>query len=285
LTGRDLRDVATHFRFGENWADYAMRIDEVAVARACGALKRLCGRSDLSGLTFLDIGSGSGLQSVAALKMGAGQVVAMDIDADSVTTTENTLRRFAPPGSSYKVMQCSVFEMAGKDSNLYDIVYSWGVLHHTGSMIEAIRLSAEKVRPGGQICLALYAKTKLCRFWKWEKRLYSSASPTFQAWARQTYVVCKWAISFAAHARRGQWFNLNAHIENYDRERGMNFWNDVHDWLGGYPYESIEPDDAKALMERLGFIEERRFLVPGRRLGLTGSGCDEYSFVRRAINS
>ena len=79
---------------------------------------------------------------------------------------------------------------------------------------------------------------------------------------------------------RGQWFNLSTYIEDYGRRRGMNFWNDVHDWLGGYPYESIAPDDAKALMERLGFIEERSFLgSPGRHLGILGSGCDEYSFV------
>jgi hypothetical protein len=119
-----------------------------------------------------------------------------------------------------------------------------------------------KSSPRGQICLALYAKTRLCRFWKWEKRLYSSASPTFQSWARQTYAVWFWAISFASHLRRGQWFKLSTSIEHYDPKRGMNFWN-----------ESIEPDDAKALMERLGFIEERRFLDPGRRLGLLGSGC------------
>src|SRR5687768_14830032 len=83
----DLTALETHFAFGENWADFAHVIDEKHVNAAIDGLRRLLGDVDLKGKRFLDIGCGSGLHSLAALKLGAADVVAIDLDPRSVETT------------------------------------------------------------------------------------------------------------------------------------------------------------------------------------------------------
>ena len=41
--------------------------------------------------------------------------------------------------------------------SLFDIVYSWGVLHHTGDVWHAIENAASRVKPGGIFYIALYS--------------------------------------------------------------------------------------------------------------------------------
>ncbi|MCA3275110.1 MAG: class I SAM-dependent methyltransferase [Methylobacterium sp.] len=122
---------------------------------------------------MLDIGCGSGLHSLAALRLGAARVHAIDLDRLSVETTRDLLGRYAA-GEAWTVEELSVFDMAGLPQ--YDIVYSWGVLHHTGAMRRAIGEAAARVAPGGLLCLALYRRTPFCGLWRIEKRLYC-ASP------------------------------------------------------------------------------------------------------------
>jgi len=166
----ELTQVGSHFRFGENWAEFAQGIDPARIEQACGEMARLLGREDISGLRFLDIGSGSGLHALAALKLGAAQVIATDIDPDSVETTRKLLERFAVDGR-WRAERRSVLEIRPEDYGRFDIVYSWGVLHHTGAMYDAIRAAAALVGESGRFCTALYGRTALCNFWRWEKRL------------------------------------------------------------------------------------------------------------------
>src|SRR5205085_4127884 len=119
----DLIDVSTHFRFGQNWADYSKLVDERRIADARVSVESLCG--DLSGKTFLDIGSGSGLFSVSALRLGAREVLALDIDADSVATTRKLLSQ--EDKRNWRAEQISVFDLPKRIDETFDVVYSWGV--------------------------------------------------------------------------------------------------------------------------------------------------------------
>lgn len=272
----DLRNADTHFAFGENWARYAEQIDPAKVQEAVRSLQRLSGRNDLTGLRMLDIGCGSGLHSLAALELGAARVVAVDIDPNSVATTRTVLDRFAKGGDA-RVEQRSVFELSPDELGQFDVVYSWGVLHHTGDMVPALERAASLVKPGGVLLFALYRRTFLCGFWKVEKKWYASASPRAQGRAQRAYVAWFRLISWVARRR-----SADAYIDSY-KGRGMDFHHDVHDWLGGYPYESILPADVDVLMTRLGLTHQASFLCranPGRSHGLLGSGCDEYRYVR-----
>lgn len=108
---QDLKDVTSRFSFGENWASYAKSIGDVEIDEAVAGLRRLTGTADLAGKRFLDIGCGSGIHCLAALPLGAAGVVAVDIDADSVATTEAMLVKHAGRGT-YRVERCSVFDLS-----------------------------------------------------------------------------------------------------------------------------------------------------------------------------
>ena len=80
----DLKSVENHFAFGRNWKSYAEMIDEVKIAKAEDGLRALIPEAEFKGRTFLDIGCGSGLHALCAVRFGAARVQAIDIDSDSV---------------------------------------------------------------------------------------------------------------------------------------------------------------------------------------------------------
>jgi 2-polyprenyl-3-methyl-5-hydroxy-6-metoxy-1,4-benzoquinol methylase len=153
-----LLDRDTHFAFGENWQRYAELIDQRRIDNAIEGLRKLF-PDGISGKTFLDLGCGSGLHSLAALMLEARSVTAVDIDETSVATTRDILRRFAAD-KNWNAEVRSVFDL-GTDDGQFDIVYSWGVLHHTGDMWRAITLATQLVTSGGMLALAIYTRTRM----------------------------------------------------------------------------------------------------------------------------
>ncbi len=266
------------FRFGENWRRFLELLDESRIARAQASLADMLGSSNLKGRVFLDIGSGSGLFSLAARRLGA-RVHSFDFDPSSVACTATLRERFFPGDPDWTVAEGSVLDPAFMQAlPMADIVYSWGVLHHTGRMYEAVRQAATKVKPGGLFYLALYRKTWFCGLWKIEKRVFSGAGPGLRAllrgaWVGKTRLAC---------ALRGQGFD--AMLRDYEATsgRGMDYWRDVDDWLGGYPYESITPPACRRYMASLGFSMQREKAVTQGVHLADSSGCDEWVFRRDA---
>lgn len=257
------------YDFGRNWAELASRFDVSNVNQSAIDLTRLVG--DVEGKTFLDIGCGSGLHSAAALKLGAKSVHAIDYDEDCVSTTNAVLAKFQQD-SDWKVNRADVLDSSTLPPGLFDIVYSWGVLHHTGNMWKAIENAASRVAPGGRFCIALYLKTPFCSAWAMEKKLYAQ-----NKWLRP---LIKWpyAAAFMA-AKTIRTGDAISYVRNYKSSRGMEFMVDIDDWLGGYPYESVEPEELKRFVARFGFVQEAAF---GERAGsgLFGTGCGEWRFVK-----
>jgi 2-polyprenyl-3-methyl-5-hydroxy-6-metoxy-1,4-benzoquinol methylase len=265
-----LRDLSSHFAFGQNWASYADLIDDERLAEAERGLVRLLGPDGLRGRSFLDIGCGSGLHAVAAARLGAARILAVDIDPRSVDTARAVLRRHAPQAAA-QIRELSVFDLDPIATERFEVVYSWGVLHHTGAMREAMRIAAQVVAPGGLFAFALYRKARMCGFWAREKRWYAAASPGAQAAARTAYVT----LLRAGLTVKGR--NFKRYVADYKSGRGMDFQHDVHDWMGGYPYESIAAGDVDQLMRGLRFEHVRSFTRP-LSLGFFGSGCDEFVY-------
>ncbi len=140
-------------------------------------------------------------------------------------------------------------------------------------MRAALENAARLVGPGGTFVIALYNRTPSCRIWAWEKRWYAGATPAAQRRARRVY-----AALLRLHCLlRGR--DFAAYVEGYRSKRGMDFDHDVHDWLGGYPYESVPPSEVASMLGRLGLAHVRSTLLPFS-LGLLGSGCNEYVYRR-----
>lgn len=221
---QDLTRAETHFAFGRNWAEYATKITEAEVREAEAGLSRLLGGERLDGKRFLDIGSGSGVHSLAALRLGAREVVAVDIDADSVATTRAVLSRFASDGV-YRIERKSVFDLDPTEWGTFDVVYSWGVLHHTGDLDRALACAARMVAPEGLIVVALYRRIWMDPFWRWEKRWYAQASRAAQARARWVYVTLfRLGLRLTGRGLRTVWRPIAASAEWITTTTCMTGW-------------------------------------------------------------
>lgn len=264
-----LTERETHFEFGENWKNYSRTIDQKRIASAIEGVKKLF-PDGLMGKTFLDIGCGSGLHSLAALSLGAASITAVDIDENCVSTTQDLLTKYAPD-LKWTAKVASVFDTSPDTLGKFDVVYSWGVLHHTGDMWRAIDCAVRFVNPGGWFAIAIYSATPCDSMWKAEKKFYSQAPRPVQWSIRQIYM----ATFLAAKTLLGG--NPISYVRKYSEVRGMNFSHDAHDWLGGYPYETASADEMLERIGALGFAEVRSFRLP-LTTGLFGSGCHEFVF-------
>jgi 2-polyprenyl-6-hydroxyphenyl methylase/3-demethylubiquinone-9 3-methyltransferase len=261
------------FKFGENWRQFLELLSDERIHEAERSLTTMLGMARLDNRSFLDIGSGSGVFSLAARNLGA-DVTSFDYDSASVACTRSLKERFHPDDGRWRIMEGSVLDSAFMGTlPHFDIVYSWGVLHHTGDLDLALRNAAAKVKPGGLFFVALYRKTWLCPLWRIEKRLYSSSGPRVQAAIRSVY----WTVLGAAIlVVRGTRIRRSGELG----PRGMDAERDMHDWLGGYPYESITPVDVKRYAAELGF-ELRRQVIKSEGIHWV-PGCDEFILQRHS---
>lgn len=268
----DLRVADTHYAFGTNWKDYVRKLDEAAIEQATLDFSALVPEECVRGKDVVDIGSGSGLHGLAALRLGARSLLALDIDRDSVEATASTLANFAP-GGDYRVIEKSILDHDAADLGEFDLVYSWGVLHHTGAMWDAIDAASKRVKPGGVFALAIYRRTPLCWLWRIEKRIFTNAGETTRRVIRAIFTGA-YQVGLLATGRSPQ-----GYIEDYKKVRGMNWYNDVDDWLGGYPYESATEAQIERFLQKRGFTAQ--YVKPAKRkLGVFGTGCAEFRFQR-----
>jgi 2-polyprenyl-6-hydroxyphenyl methylase/3-demethylubiquinone-9 3-methyltransferase len=267
-------DQSKHFAFGKNWADYSRTITEADIEAAKTELQRLLDVDSLAGRSFLDIGCGSGIHSLCALNLGAKSVYAIDIDPDSVATTRAVLEKYWE-GDNFKVEQKNIFTIDKEQLPIFDIVYSWGVLHHTGDMWDAIDKASALTKDNGLFAIAIYRKTPLCEFWKWEKKLYTNAGGVTRkllTWLFAGMKILRDLVRFKNPLKK-----IRRHS---GKKRGMKWYTDVIDWLGGYPYESASPEEIESFLRQRGF----QLLQSGKtrkRLGFFGTGNAEYLFTRK----
>ena len=235
--------ASARFAFGDNWLNYSGVIGPEHIANAESRLSQALG--DLNGKTFLEIGCGSGIHSLAAVRLGA-KVFSFDYDEKCVRCTTMLKARYAP-ASEWRIERGSALDRdyLSKLGN-FDIVYSWGVLHHTGDMWRAIELSA--IPAAHTLMISLYADQGiLSRSWKGLKRLYVAHPRTRRAITLLSLATL-WGpkLILKPHRVIRDW-------KNYPEKRGMSPWHDVVDWAGGYPYETAKPREVIDMMSRLGF--------------------------------
>jgi 2-polyprenyl-6-hydroxyphenyl methylase/3-demethylubiquinone-9 3-methyltransferase len=265
---------ALRFEFGANWRRFLSVLTDERIAQAEASLDAMLGLP-LGGRRFLDIGCGSGLFSLAARRLGA-DVTSFDFDRASVACTEELKRRYFDDDRTWRVSAGSVLDVDYMRSlGTFDVVYSWGVLHHTGAMWPALDNACRAVSSGGRLFIALYNDqgTKSV-WWRRVKRTYNRLprllKPAYMLVFGAALEVGALMVSLARLKPR-QYVNR---LTTYQNVRGMSRWHDVVDWIGGYPFEVATPDAVVEFCRQRGFAPVRLKTCGGKL------GCNEFVFER-----
>jgi len=277
----DAASAATpeRFAFGKNWQRFLGVLDDERIAEAELSLVGMLGKDGLAERSFLDVGSGSGLFSLAAARLGAKRIHSFDFDVESVACTAELKRRYGSGREDWAIERGDILDSAYVDGlGTWDVVYAWGVLHHTGDLLQALINIERTVSPGGRLFISVYNDQGFrSKLWLRIKRTYNALPG-----------VLKPAFAFAVMFPREALFlggcllarDPLAYVRSwteYKRSRGMSRWHDLVDWVGGYPFEVAKPEEVFDFYGIRGFTLEQLKTCAG------GIGCNEYVFRRQAL--
>ncbi len=265
-------DTDFRFAFGKNWKKYVRLVSDDRLQSAIESLKKMLNVESLEGKSFVDIGCGSGLFSLAAIKLGAKEVLSIDYDENSVYCAKYLNNKYGP-FDHWRIEQGSILnDELIQSFGEFDYVYSWGVLHHTGDMWKALDNVIKLTAPDGALFIAIYNDQFLIsRAWKKIKHIYNKSPRFFQFLMGNTYFLLTATRAFITDIVNLRW-PLNRYRGTHTR--GMNAYYDAIDWIGGYPFEYAEPAKIFTFYRDRGF--ELMELVTRN-----GPGCNEFVFKKK----
>ncbi|MDB5852408.1 MAG: ubiG 1 [Herminiimonas sp.] len=274
--GNHSQEVAhgDRFSFGQNWAHFLNVLNEERIKQAVDSLKARLEIDDLRNKAFLDIGSGSGLFSLAALRLGA-KVHSFDYDPESVGCTKELKARYFCNDDNWKIEAGSVLDKAFLRSlGKFDVVYSWGVLHHTGDLWTALENITENVAPHGKLFISLYNdQGGASKRWHTVKKIYNRLPPYLKLSFAVLVCIPMELRSLAIHVVRREPQVYFRNIANYSKDRGMSWWHDKVDWIGGFPFEVSRPEQI------FDFYKVRGYTLKILKTS-GGLACNEFVFQR-----
>lgn len=264
------------FDFGQNWLDFSQKVlNPEKVQQAKQDFSDLLNNINIKGKSFLDIGFGQGLSLFSAAEKGT-KSFGNDINPKCTEVLRNNISYYPKLNISDitvvtgSILNSSVIDQLVKKSPnglRYDIVHSWGVLHHTGNMKKAIQNAASLVKPGGYFIIAIYNCHWTSPLWKVIKRFYCNSSESIKKLMIYTFYPIIWIFKYLVTGQNPKM-----------QSRGMDFYYNVIDWIGGYPYEYADTRSIQTFLTKLGFssLKTIRSSVP--------TGCNEYIFKKKITN-
>jgi len=263
----------SRYAFGANWAKFLRVLNDERIISAEDSLRSMLATESLEGKAFVDVGCGSGLFSLAAMRLGATRVHSLDYDRESVACAKELRRRYFPDTQRWTVVRGDALDgEALHQLGEWDVVYSWGVLHHTGAMWKALENVASLVKPGGILYVSIYNdQGRMSRFWTAVKGTYNRGilGRAVVSSVFIPYFTC-WGLIADIVRFRNPW----RRYREYCSRRGMSAWHDWHDWLGGYPFEVATPEGIFSFYTARGLTMRRLKTCGG------GLGCNEFVFER-----
>ncbi len=253
------------FAFGKNWDDFSGRLQCEDYLAAKESVKKLV--PDLQGKTFLDVGCGSGLFSIAASALGAKKVLGFDFDRDSIAASQKLIEIISRWDGDVKKdsIELKVDSILNENIDIeqYDVVYSWGVLHHTGDMYAAFERIKNLVAEKGTLVIAIYNKHFTSPVWKLIKYIYIKSPKVVKKILIFFVLLIKFPVVLIIWRRNP-----------FKKRRGMHFYTDIVDWVGGYPYEYASADEVTEFFQAKGF----KLIKLIKNKGFTG--CNEFVFEK-----
>ena len=267
-------ESGTRFRFGNNWNSFLSTLNTERIQIARESLCTMLKVENLNGLKFLDVGCGSGLFSLCAYQLGA-EVVSFDFDPESIACAKFLRKHFANDDElRWQIMEGSVLDRNFIASlGQFDIVYSWGVLHHTGSMWQALDNVDIPVKHGGKLFISIYNdQGRTSRRWLNVKRFYNK-SP----WIVKQILLAIFIVRFTAIGTIKEIILLRPFKEwrDYKKSRGMSRIQNIRDWIGGLPFEVAKPEQI------IFFFKDKKYSLENLITCGGGIGCNEYVFSRK----
>lgn len=243
-----MKDDKITFSFGKNWQNLLKVINEDDFIRSRKDLERwFSNRIDLKDKDIIDIGSGSGIHSLMLYSMSPKKLYSFDFDPNSVAATKSLWEKSGSP-TNWLVNHGSILDVKYLSQlGKYDLVYSWGVLHHTGSMWEAIKNASDMVKLDGHFLISIYQGVKTYDYDLALKKQYNRAG--YFGKKRLEFSKFIWPLM----KNRIKW-RENPFAWNQKAIRGMNTYHDIVDWLGGLPYEVASDEQIISFFKPLGFV-------------------------------
>jgi len=142
------RPAGSSERFGYEWSRYnEIRADYETQFRKWTPF---LGPDDWEGLSVLDVGCGTGRNSLWPLKYGVREATAIDIDDSSLEVARHNLAQY--PNAT--VLKRSAFDIGFEDR--FDLAFSIGVIHHLENPELALRQMVKAAKPGGRVLIWVY---------------------------------------------------------------------------------------------------------------------------------
>jgi 2-polyprenyl-6-hydroxyphenyl methylase/3-demethylubiquinone-9 3-methyltransferase len=140
-------------------------------------------------------------------------------------------------------------------------------------MWDAIDHVSARCASGGQLFIAIYNYMgSASRRWSWVKRTYCRLPEPLKLPFAAIVIAPIQIRSFLIYVAQGKAGSFFREKIDYKKRRGMSWWHDVIDWVGGYPYEDARPEEVFEFVQKRGFTLKKLTTSGG------GIGCNQFVF-------